>query len=287
MRNRRALCLGCAGLVATLFGSGSMPTAKATQPDGAVVTLTYDAGTDALLKAYAHALYRSGDGGRSWHKIAIAEIESGQLLSVTASPVGKGVMYVAGSESGVLRTDDGGKTWVERNEGLPSRNIIAVTAHTTQPDTVYAVVNERGFYRSQDGGRSWRLMERSAQDGLRQLIHSNLPGSMQTGWLFAATAKGVRRVMDCFCLWQDAGKLGAQAHSVAYDPRQPEHLYTATDKGLFRSTDGGESWIEFKAPTADIVGLVATRSGFLFAINAESNLYRSEDQGGRWTKVNG
>jgi len=269
-----------------LLGSGSIPAAKATQQDGAVVTLTYDAGTDTLLKAYAHTLYRSGDGGRSWHKIDIAALESGQILSVTESPVGKGVMYVAGSELGMLRTDDGGKTWVERNEGLPSRNIIAVAAHTTQPETVYAVVNERGFYRSQDGGRSWRLMERSTQDGLRQLLHSNLAGSMQTGWLFAATAKGVRRVMDCFCLWQDAGRLGSQAYGVAYDPRQPERLYTATEKGLFRSVDGGEDWVQITSPSPRIVALAFKPSGTLFVITAEGVLYQTEDQGSTWNQVN-
>lgn len=151
---------------------------------------------------------------------------------------------------------------------------------------MYAVLKDQGVYRSQDAGKSWRLMERASQQGLRQLIHSNMAGSMQTGWLFAATAEGVRRAMDCFCLWQDAGKLGGQAYSVAYDPKQPEHLYVATQKGLFRSADGGEDWIEMKSPSADVIGIAFTASGALFAINAEGRLYKSDDQGGTWTQAN-
>ncbi len=284
---RRLYGFSCAALlIALLFAAGAMPTAWAGQQDDSVVGLTYDSGTGALLKTYAQALYRSTNNGRSWQKIAIPSFEDGQISSLAASPARKGVLYVAGSGLGVLRTDDGGKTWVERNEGLPSREVIAVAAHTTQADTVYAVIKEQGIYRSQDAGKTWRLMDRTSQAGLRQLIHSNTAGSMQTGWLFAATAKGVRRVMDCFCLWQDAGKLGSRAYSITYDSRQPEHLYTATEKGLFRSADGGENWVEMKSPSSKVVGLAFARSGALFAVNTDGDLYRSEDQGSTWTKVN-
>src|SRR5713101_3065312 len=198
--------------LALLLGVQTTEAVEASQQDGSVVGLAYDSGTDTLLKAYAHALYRSADGGQSWQKLEIAFSEDGEIASLAASSASQGLMYVAGPRLGVLRTMDGGKTWVERNEGLPSRDVIAVAAHTTQPDTLYAVVKEHGFYRSQEAGKSWRLMERKSQEGLRQLIHSDMAGSMQTGWLFAATAKGVGRAMDCFCLWQDAGKLGSQAY---------------------------------------------------------------------------
>src|SRR5260370_2025760 len=102
--------------------------------------------------------------------------------------------------------------WVERTEGLPGLDVIAVADHATHPDTIYAIVEERGIYRSQDAGKSWRMMDRGPRDGLVQLIHSDMPGSMQSGWLFAATSSGVRRIMDCFCLWQDAGGQIGRAH---------------------------------------------------------------------------
>lgn len=274
-------------LVMTLsFGAAAIRTARATEQDGGVVGLAYDPATDVLSKTYTRALYQSADQGKSWQKIAIERFGEGELSGVAPSPAGNGIIYIAGPGLGVVRTDNGGKTWVQRSDGLPSRDVIAVAAHTTQPDTAYAVVNGQGIYRSQDAGKTWRLMDRSSQQGLRQLIHSNMAGSMQTGWLFAATAMGVRRSMDCFCLWQDAGKLASQAYGVTYDPNKPEHIYTATEKGLFSSADGGESWVEMKSPASKLVGLAFTRSGALFVINADGDLYRSEDQGDNWTKVN-
>ena len=273
-------------VIALLFGAGAVRSSWANERDGSVVGLAYDPGADALLKAYDHVLYRSTDQGRSWQKIAVAPMKDGRISSFAASPAGKGIMYIAGAGVGVLRSDDGGKTWVERNEGLASRDVIAVAAHTTQPDTAYAVLKDHGFYRSQDGGHSWRLMDRTSQQGLRQLIHSNMAGSMQTGWLYVATSKGVRRVMDCFCLWQPAGKLEGQAYAVTYEPGEPKHLYAATEKGLFSTPDGGENWVQMKAPTSEIVALVFARSSVLFAVDAEGDLYRSDDGGTKWMKVN-
>ena len=56
--------LGAVALsIALVVGAGTMRTAGANQPDGHIVALAYDPGTDTLMKAYAGALYRSGDGG--------------------------------------------------------------------------------------------------------------------------------------------------------------------------------------------------------------------------------
>ncbi len=282
-----ALGLGAAVLVvALLLGAGAIQTAGANQHDDRIVALAYDSDTEALLKAYPRALFRSSDQGQSWKSIAIPSSENGQIASVATSPVGKGITYVVGEGLGVLRTEDGGNSWIERNDGLPSRDVIAVAAHTTQPETVYIVVRGQGVYRSQDAGKSWRLMDRSSQGDIRQLIHSNMAGSMQTGWLFAATSNGIRRSMDCFCLWQDAGKLGREAYSVTYDPARPEQIYAATEKGLFRSADGGENWVQATSPSPKVTALAFTRTGTLYAASDEGTLFRSTDQGDTWNPVN-
>ena len=65
--------LGLAALsIAILFDAGAVRAAEANQPDTTPIAFAYDPGTQTLLKADAHALYRSGDGGQSWQKIGRA-----------------------------------------------------------------------------------------------------------------------------------------------------------------------------------------------------------------------
>ena len=274
-------------LTVLLFGTGIAASAEANHDGNRVVALAVS-GTDTLLKAYPQGVYRSGNGGESWQKVALPAQEDRRIAAIATSPADANVMYAAGPGLGVLRTDDGGKTWVARNEGLPKRDVIAVAAHTTQPETVYILVSEHGIYRSQDAGTTWRLMDRSPPEGMLQLIHSDMAGSMQTGWLFAATRKGVRRAMDCFCLWQDAGKLGTEAHAITYDPRQPKHIYLAAQNRLFRSVDGGESWVEIASPGSNVsvIALAFSRLGILYAVDERGDLFRSADEGGSWNPVN-
>jgi photosystem II stability/assembly factor-like uncharacterized protein len=262
------------------------PIASATAQGGAVVALAYDFAADRLLRATPDAVYQSSDEGRSWRPLPSSPMGEGRITSLATSPAGKGVIYIAGSDFGVLRSGDGGQSWEARNVGFPSRDVVALAAHATQPDTVYAVVREQGVYRSQDSGKTWRLMDRGPQEDIRQLIHSNMAGSMQTGWLFAATPKGVRRIMDCFCLWQNAGKIAQQALSVTFDPKRPEHLAAATESGLVRSIDGGETWTQMTPLKLRAVALAFAPSGILFAIDAAGSLFRSADQGDTWTQVN-
>jgi len=273
-------------LAIPLLGAGEIRAAGAYQQDDRIVALAYDSGTDTLLKAYPRAVSRSSDRGQSWKSIALPSSENGRIAGMATSPAGKGVIYVVGQGLGVLQSEDGGNSWIARNDGLPSRDVTAVAAHTTLPETVYIVVQGHGVYRSQDGGKSWRLMDRSSQEGIRQLIHSNMAGSMQTGWLFAATSKGIRRSMDCFCLWQDAGKLESEAYSVTYDPARPEHIYAATEKGIFRSAGGGENWVEATSPGPKLAALAFAWPGVLYAAGEDGTLFRSTDQGDTWNPVN-
>lgn len=281
--DRLARLPGMAALFFVLFAVGSgANAAQRVGADDKLIALQA-AGANTLVKATAHALYRSSDDGKNWERIALPTTMKG-IAAVAESTVHPDVLYVAGSGSGVLRSEDGGRNWVARNDGLPSRKVVALAAHATQADTVYAYVSGAGIFRSQDGGGHWTAMDHGPHDHVAGFVHSNMPGSMQTGWLFAATSNGVRRSMDCFCGWQSAGALKEVVHAVAYDPQQPRRVYAATGKGLFVSTDGGEQWTHAASPAGTITALTAAPSGTLYAASG-STIFRSTDQGKTWERT--
>lgn len=277
------LGLGAAANLIAFVAIISFAAAGDSVQAGAIVALAYDARTDTLLKAEVQGLYRSGDDGRSWEPVPIGAADGEGSIAEVAVAAGKGTIYVAGPGIGVLRSD-GEDNWASAGEGLPSRDVAAFATHSTQPETIYAYLPDSGIYRSQDSGKSWRLMDKGPE-GIRELIHTDLKGSMETGWLYAATAQGVRISMDCFCLWRDAVGVPAQVEAIAFQLGKPERLYAASLQGLFRSESGGREWQQASAPDAAVTALTVTPSGIVFAASRGGELFKSSDGAKTWERV--
>jgi photosystem II stability/assembly factor-like uncharacterized protein len=184
-----------------------------------------------------------------------------------------------------MRSTDAGRTWQSVKAGLPQRSVEALAAHATQASTIYAYVRGKGVYRSDDRGEHWRLMGAGPRNGLVQLVHSNMAGSMQTGWLFAATVRGAARSMDCFCGWHDAGALAGPLTAIAYDPLQPARIYAAGTSGLIVSDDGGERWTPMASP-GHVTALAATPDRLL-AADDKARVSVSRDHGATWERLDG
>lgn len=123
------------------------------------------------------ALFRTTDGGRSWHELSGlrghgtgAQWQPGAgglcLHTVILDPVNRERIYVAISAAGAFRTDDGGKTWKPINKGLHSLYIPDPTAeighcvhhvaqHPTRPEVLF-MQKHWDVLRSDDGGENWR-----------------------------------------------------------------------------------------------------------------------------------
>lgn len=283
---RRFLATGASAAVALIAGAPPVHAASgATVSSDAGVALVFDPIRKNLIKASASGLARSNDGGNHWTPLAApAGLPSASVRSLAVAAGGKGTLYVAGHGVGVMRSDDGGRHWSPRDKGLPGKEPAAVAAHADRPETIYAYFEGRGFFRSEDGGRQWRLMDKGPSGGITQFVHSNMPGSMQSGWLFAAAPTGVQRSMDCFCGWRDAGHLARPVRAVAYDPRQPRTVHAAAGAQLLTSSDGGATWTPSSAPPAPVEALVVA-DGVLIGMTAGGRVFRRGTPAGGWERA--
>lgn len=249
------------------------------------ITVTANAATEASVLA----VERGADGslwvvspdrlqrleGQDSKTFALPE-EARDSTSLSLAVSADNALYLAGGAFGVYQSEDAGESWSKTISGLPSDSIKAVAAHATLDNIVYAYSTGHGMYRSADGGESWARIDAGPQEPVQAFLHSSMPGSMETGWLFAGTERGVARSMDCFCFWGDAGDLRGEVTALAYDAKSPMNVYASTGASLHHSADGGESWVSLSAPAAVID--LAVSDGQLYAGTEEGLFVLQGDQ---------
>ncbi len=231
-------------------------------------------------------VWRSNDYGRSWVPIFDSQ-PTGSIGAIAVAPSNPGVIYVGSGEGmprpdlstgdGLYKSVDGGQNW--RRLGLrDGQQIAQIIVDPRNPDRLFVAVlghpygpnDERGIFRSLDGGRTFDKV-----------------------------------------LYKDPDTGGAD---VAFDPKDPNTLYatlwetrqapwengvfTGPGSGLFKSVDGGSTWrpLTKGLPTFEADGLgrigitvapsLPTRLFATVEARRGAGIYRSDDAGESWSKVN-
>ena len=174
------------------------PWASTAARPAALESLAVDPADGSLLTADG-GLFRSGDHGQHWRPLPVpSALHPDRLRQVTTSTATPTSLFAAGPGAGIVRSDDDGRHWRSISAGLPSQDVGAFAVHSFRPETIYAAIAGQGVFRTEDGGSRWQKMDEGPPAPVVALTHSTLEGSMNTGWLYAATPDGPYLSMDCF-----------------------------------------------------------------------------------------
>ena len=202
-RTTGIVVISLVGLLALTACAGSGPAASPTAgPASAPLTasesvaLAFNPADGSLLLADRNGLSRWQRG--KWESLAVPQTLG--MSGAVVNPDHPATIYASGPGLGVIRSDDGGASWKKINTGLPGLNVTALALHSFRRETLYVWLKGDGIYRTEDGGAKWAKMpdQGPPDTDVRGLTHSTLPGSMNTGWLYAGTPTGAYLSMDCF-----------------------------------------------------------------------------------------
>jgi photosystem II stability/assembly factor-like uncharacterized protein len=196
------------------------------------------AGAPVLYASTSHSLFLSEDSARTWKQLSLPA----KIRRVAASPTNPDIAYVSFSDLdtglfsfgkkffGVARTTDRGRTWQpvwKESDQQPATNLhdawispvfgpgyaenpIDIAVAATDPNVVYSTDYGRVLH-STDGGKNWDA-----------IYSTRLPDGTVSGRGLEATTN----------------------YGVHFDPFDLKRVFVSyTDIGLFRSEDGGKSWI--------------------------------------------
>jgi photosystem II stability/assembly factor-like uncharacterized protein len=238
------------------------------------------------MGATGGGVWKTQDCGIGWEPVSDGQIATGSIGSIAVAESDPNVVYVGtGSAAirsnviigrGAYKSTDAGRTW--RFIGLREAGQIgSIAIHPSNPDIVwmaalgspYGPSDDRGVFKTQDGGRTWRrVLFVNRETGARVVaINPANPSELYAG-MYRAFRKG----------WD----------IISGGP--------AADGGLYRSIDGGESWIK---PTAGLprtlvgkidIDVARSRPSVVYAMveapDKEGGLYKSVDSGVTWKLIN-
>ena len=285
-----AMAEGPAAATSSVSTKGSPEQLAASPFGGHVHALAVNPQTDELFLG-ARPIYRSTDGGENWTAVeGIPKSEErANITSIAVDPSDPQVMYATGHGIGVVKSTDAGKTWNSASSGLGGMSTEGFAIDAKDPGTLYAWVLGTGLYRSKDASGSWqRVDDGPKQQEIRTLASVNSPTGMGGIWLYAGLDTGVMKSPDCFCGWDrlpNEGLPEGRVYSVAVDSSDPNVLYAGLREGVFKTSDGGQTWSQVTDLVEDAVVTVnAAEPNEIYAVGADGTLVSSPDAGATWTK---
>jgi photosystem II stability/assembly factor-like uncharacterized protein len=258
----------------------------------------------------------------------VGPFRAGRSVAVAGHPADRLTFYFGSTGGGVWKTTDAGQSWHNVSDGFFRRaSVGALAVSEADPNVIYAGMGEAclrntvshgdGVYRSADGGRTWvhRGLAETRHIG-RVRVDPRDPARVYVAALGHAHGpnpeRGVYRSADGGATWEHVLDRGPDAGAVdlCLDRANPRRLYAATwqvrrlpwrldsggeGSGLWRSDDGGDSWVELsgrpglpKGPLGRIgVAAAPAREGRVWAIveAEDGGVYRSDDFGEHWLRL--
>lgn len=209
-------------------------------------------------------VFRTTDGGQSWQQSLYLNDSTG-LIDLAIHPRDHNTVYAAtwerirrphrrsygGASSGIYKTTDGGRSWRELRNGLPSapaqKGRIGLALAPSNPDIVYAYYVDRigyvqGIYRSADAGDSWQPISTS---GLSNVSFGwwfgRITVSPDDPNLLYATSLRMHRSRPGFSGWEEIfANSHVDHHALFIHPQNPELVINGNDGGIYLSNNRGD-----------------------------------------------
>jgi photosystem II stability/assembly factor-like uncharacterized protein/outer membrane lipoprotein-sorting protein len=258
------------GIFKTTNGGINWTPANAGLSGIPVFSLAIDPKTPATVYAgtFGRGMFKSTNGGANWGPSG-GGFGGETALSIAIDPVRPVTLYsgtttstssIDGSSfrpgSAILKTDNAGLAWTNANGGLPRVIVTALGIDPANPAILYAGTSSAGVFKTANRGLTW------------------LPAN--------------------------GGINNSDISTLVVDPSNPNIVYVGIEgcsagcsspAGIYKSTNGGKTWVAASAGLADDLQVVAlaidpANPRNLYAATRFNGLFKTTDAGTGWVSIN-
>ena len=253
--------------------------------------------SNILYVATNDAVYKSRDGGKSWEKFP--SFSARRVTTVAIDPQLPATVYAGTMGDAVYKSPDGGQHWLPHNVGLKEHVsfVNQFVFHPALSERVYAATTVGAFY-SKDAGREWE----ERMNGMKEvhIVTAIAINPKDPSVLYGGTTGGIYRSDDGAMTWKKMNNglipeselmasMALGVNAIEIDHVNPHVVYAGTTKGLYRTTNRGESWdrIGQSIPQPFISSIVLHPSDpSVIYVGGPGGVWKSGDGGKTWTAKN-
>ena len=198
----------------------------------------------SLYNADEGDVFRSDDGGRTWH--ASPGVHGKSIRTMAMAPSDPNLLVI-GALDGVFRSRNGGKTWerISPENHAEIKNIESLAIDPQDPNIIYAGTWHLPW-KTEDGGATWHSISKGIaydSDMFSIIIDPKTPTVV-----YASACSGMYKSLNkAEYFHRISTSLPEPAHRtrvLKQDPQRASIVYAGTAAGLWKTTNGGDSWTE-------------------------------------------
>ena len=260
-------------------------------------------------------VYRTKDGGISWEQVLFLNDSTG-AIDLVMHPQNSNLIYAAmwqrirrvdnreygGAGSGIYRSEDGGDSWVELTNGLPSspsrKGRIGLAISESEPNILYAFYANRigsieGIFRTEDGGESW---EQRSHQGI-----SNVSYQWWFGKIFVHPEDSDRVYTTSLYMYASDDGAGSwqlilpsvhvDQHAVAFSREDSKMIYIGNDGGVYLSHSDEDELVDYKTGMSNYqfytCEIDPIDPSVIYGGAQDNGVQVVRDESGNWEKIFG
>ncbi|MFI5406849.1 MAG: WD40/YVTN/BNR-like repeat-containing protein, partial [Nitrososphaerales archaeon] len=252
----------------------------------------FDQNNGIICPASGWGILKTTDGGETFDTLRIWDSAPYPFGSATVNGiyfVNSNLGFICGNTGGqfnvfvkILKTTDGGNTWVEL-PNLPDP-VSYYDVFATSELNITACAQGGKIYKTTDGGASWNIIQLGTAQPLYDLEFVN----STTGYVCGGVGY-FHSTTDGGFTWTDGANTPSSQTNYQVKVVNNE-IYVAGDYNeLFKSTDNGTSWSAFNLPTSQLYSgfsyCVDVVGSTIVAAGRYGNIYKSTDSGSNWINL--